>query len=109
MSSSPLALHLRTDASAAQPLGAAAARGGNGLTSSTSASAASPVAGQGTFTAQVAVTLYDAHGDVRQLADAPASITGATLTGDETAVIDVQGVAGDGSDLTVTLAHAPAS
>jgi hypothetical protein len=59
--------------------------------------------GEGTFTAQIALTLYDGTGTIRDLSDAPSSITGATLTGDATAVIQVQGLEGSSSTVTVTV------
>jgi len=87
------------DSTASEPLGAAVARG---LGSSKTTSADSPL-GQGTFTAQVALTLYDGSGAIRALSDVPSPITGAALTGDATAVIQVQGLEGCSSTVTVTL------
>lgn len=97
MSAAPLTL--RVDSTASEPLGAAAARG---LGSSKATSADSHF-GEGTFTAQIALTLYDGTGTIRDLSDAPSSITGATLTGDATAVIQVQGLEGSSSTVTVTV------
>jgi len=96
-SSSPVTLHLH--ATATQPLASAAARGLDAKSPAGDGSATP----QGTFTAQIAVTLYDGNGAPRSLTEGPAPITGAKLTGDDVAILEVQGLNGSNSDLTVTL------